>query len=107
MLYYDRIDISERTNPTKSNRNKERIVCYYFFYNHGFKFQDSVCTGCHDLTILCLNISDIAIITVKNVNFCYIIYNINKTEAINLLKNSVLDDRGYIYKKCFQTFGLA
>ena len=35
------------------------------FFNHGFKFQDSICNGCHDLTTLCLNISDIAIITVK------------------------------------------
>ena len=33
------------------------------FFNHGFKFQDSVCNGCHDLTMLCLNLSDIAIIT--------------------------------------------
>ena len=36
-------------------------------FNHGFKFQDSICNGCHDLKMLCLNISDITIITVKNV----------------------------------------
>ena len=33
--------------------------------NHGFKFQYSV--YCHDWSMLCLNISDIAIITVENV----------------------------------------
>ena len=27
----------------------------------------------------CLNISDIAIITVKNVDYCYIMYSINKS----------------------------
>ena len=42
---------------------------------------------------------EIAIITVKNVNYCCIIYNISKSEAISLLKISVLEDRGYIYKK--------
>ena len=52
--------------------------------------------GCHNLTMLSVNISDIAIITVKNVDYRCIIHNISKSEAINLLKNSVLEDRGYI-----------
>ena len=43
--------------------------------------------------MLSVNINDIAIITDKNV--C-IIHNISKSEAINLLKNPVLDYRGYI-----------
>ena len=67
MLYYDRIIISKGIDPTKSNKSKECIICHYFFFNHGFKFQDSVCNGCHDLTMFSVNISDIAIITVKNV----------------------------------------
>ena len=75
------------------------MICNYWFFNHGFKFQDFVCNGCHDLTILSVNIRDIAIITVKNVNYRCIIHNISKSEAINLLKNYVLEDRGYIYKK--------
>ena len=67
-----------------------------FFFNHGCKFQDSVCNGCHDLTMLSVNISDISIITVKNVNYRCIIHNISKSEATNLLKNSVLEDLGCI-----------
>ena len=66
------------------------------FFNHGFKFQDTICNGCHDLTMLSVNISDIAIITVKNVDYCCIIHNISKYEAINLLKNSVLENCVYI-----------
>ena len=46
--------------------------------------------------MLCLNLSDIAIITVKGVDYCCIIYHFSKSEAIHLLENSVLDDRGYI-----------
>ena len=78
MLYYDRIDISEGIDPTKSNKSKECMICHYCFFNHGFKFQDSVYNGCHDLTILCLNISDIAIITIKIIDYCCIIHNITK-----------------------------
>ena len=55
MLYYNRIDIIAGTDPTKSNKSKECMTTFYCFLNHGFKFQDSVCNGCHDLTVLCLN----------------------------------------------------
>ena len=72
------------------------MICCYWFFNHGFKFQDSVCNGCRDLAMLSLNISDIAIITAKNVYYRCIIRKISKFEAINLLKNSVLEDCGYI-----------
>ena len=48
------------------------------------------------LTILSVNISNIAIITVKKFNYHCIIRNISKSEAINLLINSVLEDHGYI-----------
>ena len=65
MLYYGRIDISERINLTKSSSNIECMICHYCFFNHGFKFQDSICNGCHGLIILSVNINDIAIITVK------------------------------------------
>ena len=68
-------------------------------FNLGFKFQDYVCNGCHDLSMLCLNISNIAIITVKNIDYCCIIRNISKSEANHLLKSSVFKDHGYIIKK--------
>ena len=96
MLDYDRIDISEGIDSTKSNRSKECMICHYWLFNHGFEFQDSVCNSCHDLTILCLNIIDITIITVTNVDYRCIIHNISKSEAIDLLENSFLEDRGYI-----------
>ena len=73
------------------------MICYYWPFNHGFKFQDSVFNGWHDLTMLSVNISNIPIITIKNIdNYC-IIHNIRKSEAIDWLKKSVLDDCGYTY----------
>ena len=96
MLYYDRVDISEGTDPTKINKNKDCMICHYWFLNHGFKFQDHVFNGCYDLTMFCLNISDIAIITVKSIDYHCIMYNLNKSEAIHLLENSVFKDRGYL-----------
>ena len=77
MFYYNIIDF-EGIDPTKSNNSKECIVCYYWFSNHGFKFQNSVCNGCHDLTMLRLIISDFPIIIVKGVDHRCIIRDIRK-----------------------------
>ena len=46
--------------------------------------------------VMC-NASDIAIITVKNVDYGCIVDQISKSEAINLLKISVFENHGYIY----------
>ena len=70
--------------------------CHYWFFYHGLKFQDSVCNGCPYLTMLSVNVRDIAIITVKNVNYRCIIHFISKSGAINISKSYVLEDPGYI-----------
>ena len=66
-------------------------------FNCGLKFQDSVCNISHDLTMLCLNISDIAIITVKNDNYRCIIYNISKSEASKLFFRKCCAGKSWIY----------
>ena len=82
----------------KGNNSEEYIVCHYWCFNHGFKFKNLVGNGCHDLMMLCLNLSDIAIIAVKRFDYRYIIHGISRSETIHLLENSVGGDRGYIYK---------
>ena len=96
MLYYDRNDISKAIDLAKSNNSKECMICHYWFFNHGFEFQAYVSNGCHDLTMLIVNISDFVFIIVKNFDYCCIIHNISKSKTCNLVENSVLEDRGYI-----------
>ena len=79
MLYYDKIDISRGIYHSKSNESNECKICHHRFFNHGFKFQDSVCSGCHDLIILSVNINDIAIVTAKKIDYRCIIHNISKS----------------------------
>ena len=67
-------------------------------FNYNFEFQNFVCNGCHDLTMFGLNFGDVSIISTQNVDYCSIIHDISKSDAIHLLENSLLDDRGYIYK---------
>ena len=91
---YDRNDQSEGIDVAKSRNSKECTIYHCWFFNYGFKFQNSVCNGCHNLTMLNLNINNIAIITVKGFDYHDIIHE--NSEAIHLLKNPVLYDRGYI-----------
>ena len=53
--------------------------------------------------MLCVNTSVIAIITIKNVDYRCIIYNLSKSEANNLFENVILENGGYIYKKYYLT----
>ena len=50
MLYYDRIDVSEGIDVNKTSASKECDICHYwYFLNHGFKFQPNHCNKYHDL----------------------------------------------------------
>ena len=93
MLYYDSIDLSEKIDLTKSNNNKECIVCHYSYFFRLFEFKNIVCNGYHDLTILCPTLRDVAIITVKGVDYQFVIHDFSKSKAIHLLENSVLEDQ--------------
>ena len=50
--------------------------------------------------MLCLNLIDIAISNVTGFDYRCVIHGISKSEAIHLLKNSVLNDRRYISNAC-------
>ena len=38
MLYYDKSNVSEGIDPTKSDKSKGCMVFHYRFFNHKFKF---------------------------------------------------------------------
>ena len=66
MLYYGRIDVTEGIDVNKTRESKECNICHYwYFLNKGFKFQPNVCNRYHDLLIMSMNISDIAILNIK------------------------------------------
>ena len=64
--------------------------CHYRCFNHGFKFQNSICNACRDLGMLCLDFSNITIITVKDIDYRSIIHDISQSDTIHLSENSLL-----------------
>ena len=65
MLYHDRIDVSKEIDVNKTNKSKECDICHYwYFLDKGFKFQPDVCNGSHDLLMISMKLSDIAILNI-------------------------------------------
>ena len=85
MLYYDRIDIFEGLDVNKTSASKYCHVCHYWYLlNHSFTFQTNVCNRCHDLSMMSVNLSDIAILNIKGFDYHCIICLISKHVSINL-----------------------
>ena len=94
MIYYDRIDVSEGIDVNKTSASKECDICHYwYFLNYSFKFQPNVCNRCHDLLMMSMNLSDIAILNIKGSDYRCIISLISKNEAINLLRDADLTEK--------------
>ena len=84
-LYFSRIDVSEGIDVNKTSKSKECNICHYwYFLDKGFKFQPNASNGCHDLLTMSMNLSNNAILNIKNASYCCIINRISKSETINL-----------------------
>ena len=94
MLYFGRIEVSEGTDVNKTSASKECDICHYWYFsNYSFKFQPNISNRCHDLLLMSMNLSDIAILNIKGSDYCCIISLINKNEAINLIQNAALTEK--------------
>ena len=65
--------VSEGIDVNKTSASKECDICHCFFLNYSFKFQSNVCNRCHDLLMMSVNLSDIAILNIKYSDCCCII----------------------------------
>ena len=70
-----------------------KIYHYYYFLNYSFKFKTNVCNRCHDLLIMSINLSNIAILNIKASDCCCIISLISKNEDIKLLQNAYFTEK--------------
>ena len=99
MSYFNRLDVSEGTDVNKRSESKKCDICHYwYFVSNGFTFQLNFCNECHDLLMISMNISDIAILNIKSADYRCIISGINKNKVINLMQNAGLTKKPEHYK---------
>ena len=97
MLQYEKNDISEGIDVNKTSESKECELCrYWFFKDVGFKFEEHVCNGCHDLLTMAHSLKNIAKLSAKGASFRCILWGISRNEGLRRLNNSVLEDKGVL-----------
>ena len=97
MLRYEKIDVSERIEYNKTSASKECELCgYWFFKDIGFKFEEHICNGCHDLLTMAYSLKNIVTLSAKGTTFRCLLMGISKNEALKKLNNSVTYDRGVL-----------
>ena len=69
---------------------------YWYFKDAGYKFEPNVSNKCHGMLMTAYELKNIAILTVKGVDYRCILWGISKTEAANRLNNSALEDKGVL-----------
>ena len=97
MLQYQKIDVSEGIDVSKTRASKKFELCHYWFFkNIGFKFEEHVCNKCHDLLTIAYSLKVIAILNGKGATFRYILTGFSKNEGLKSLNSSVTYDRGVL-----------
>ena len=71
--------------------NQKGVI--FIILNKSFKFQTNVCNECHDLLMMSINLSDIAVLRIKSADYHCIINGISKSEVINLMQNTDLREK--------------
>ena len=67
MISYERINKSEGIGFNKTASSKECMICHYWYFADGFKYQSYVCNGCHDFSMTVQDLTSFFIATVKKV----------------------------------------
>ena len=95
MLEYDRIDILEGIDRNKSSdKSNECHICHYwYFLDKNFNYEPYLCNGCHDLMQKAMGFIDIAIVSIKDIDYRIQFWYMSKDDAISIMHNSNLIDK--------------
>ena len=100
ILEYERIDISEGIDISKTNKSKECMLCHYwYFVDNNFSCGPYLCDGWYNITQKSVDFRNITIIHIKN-SACRIYFtHLSKCEAKKLMNNSnLIDKKGILWK---------
>ena len=68
----------------QTNQKSVIFVTIGIFLDKGYKFQPNICNGCHDVSMMSMDLSGIAVRNIRGADYCCIISRMSKSEAINL-----------------------
>ena len=84
MLQYKKIDVSEGIDVNRTSASKESDLCHYWsFKDIGFKFEEHVCNGCHDLLTMAHSLKNVVKLSAKRATFRCLLMGISKMKLYN------------------------
>ena len=97
MLEYDRSDISEGIDMSKTNKSRECNICHYWcFLDKNFNYEKYLCNGYHDLMQKAMNFNDVTTVSINGNHFRIHFWYMSKNDAIVLMTNSNFKDKNGI-----------
>ena len=95
MLEYEKIDISEGIDISKTNESKECMLCHYwYFLSKNFSYGPYLCDGCYNIMQKSNDsFKNIAVVHIKKSAYRIYFLGMTKHEAKKLMKNSNLIDK--------------
>ena len=69
------------------NQKQCNVCHYWYFLDKRFKFQPDICNRCHNVLMMSMSFSDIAILNNNDADYLCTISRISKYKAVNLLQN--------------------
>ena len=105
MLVYERIDISDGIDVNMSDKSKECMLCFYWYFSdknvsHG----PYLCDVCYNMMQKCSQLKNIGIVHVKESVYRICFLFMSKAEAEKLMTNSNLIDKKGVLEKVYLFF---
>ena len=97
MLKYERIHALEGIDVNKSNKSKEYDLCdHCYFLDKNFNYKPYLCDGCNDLMQKAVSCNNVVVVSAKGIDYRIHFCFMSKNDAINLLNDSVLSNKGVL-----------
>ena len=95
MLKYNKIDITEGIDVDKTNKSRECMFCYYWYYlNKNFSYSPFTCDGCYNIIQRSTDFKNIVFVNAQRIYF----KDISKLKAKKLMnKFDLIGKTGDIY----------
>ena len=78
----------------KQLHQKKCDICHYwYFVDENFNYEPNLCKGCHYLMQKAMNFNNVTIISIKGNDYRIPFWYISKDDAINIMKNSNLNEK--------------
>ena len=78
------------------NQKNVILVIIRVFLDKNFRYEPYLSNGCHDLMQKAVSFNDVAVVSIKESDYRIHFWYMSKSDANNLLNNSLLDNKGVL-----------